>query len=113
MTGVGSGAERVVVVRNADSPTSCAIADDYAERRGVSHVVTVRCPDSAVIHPRAYEETVRARQILEDAGIGMSGLSLLPEFSLASETIDLTTYRRRIEAPLIDFLAAHPDIDVI
>ena len=40
-------ADRVVVVRNENSPVSRAVADDYAQRRSVQHVVCVRCQDSA------------------------------------------------------------------
>jgi hypothetical protein len=38
---------RVVVVRNDSSAISREIADDYIRRRGVRHVVTVRCQDAA------------------------------------------------------------------
>ena len=41
------GADRVVVVRNENSPVSRAVADDYAQRRSIQHVVGVRCQDSA------------------------------------------------------------------
>jgi len=40
--------DRVLVVRNGNSPISRAVADDYALRRGISNVVTITCPDSAV-----------------------------------------------------------------
>ena len=40
-------ADRVLVIRNARSPISCAIADDYAHRRGVANVLTVQCQDAA------------------------------------------------------------------
>ena len=40
-------ADRVVVVRNENSPVSRAVADDYAQRRSIQHVVCVRCQDSA------------------------------------------------------------------
>jgi uncharacterized protein (TIGR03790 family) len=42
------GVNRVLVVRNENSPVSRAVADDYALRRAVQNVVSVRCPDSAV-----------------------------------------------------------------
>ncbi|MGA2065433.1 MAG: TIGR03790 family protein [Thermoguttaceae bacterium] len=38
---------RVLVVRNENSPVSRAVADDYACRRGIPAVLSVRCPDSA------------------------------------------------------------------
>jgi uncharacterized protein (TIGR03790 family) len=40
-------ADRVVVVRNENSAVSRAVAEDYAQRRGIQHVVNVRCQDSA------------------------------------------------------------------
>ena len=40
--------ERVVVVRNGNSLVSRAVADDYAQRRGISNVLTISCPDAAV-----------------------------------------------------------------
>ena len=40
-------ADRVVVVRNENSDVSRAVAEDYAQRRGIQHVVSVRCQDSA------------------------------------------------------------------
>ncbi len=42
-----SDLDRVVIVRNDQSPISRAIADDYAQRRGVTHLLEVQCPDSA------------------------------------------------------------------
>jgi uncharacterized protein (TIGR03790 family) len=41
-------ADRVLVIRNGNSPISKAIADDYMERRGVSNVLEIACPDGAV-----------------------------------------------------------------
>ena len=38
----------VLVVSNADSPTSTAIAKDYAAKRGVTKSVVIHCADSAV-----------------------------------------------------------------
>src|SRR5580698_903905 len=38
----------VLLVYNADSPVSTAIANDYASRRGVKNIVTVHCADSAL-----------------------------------------------------------------
>jgi uncharacterized protein (TIGR03790 family) len=43
----GGDAARVLVLRNADSPVSCAVADDYVARRGIAHQLAVRCPDAA------------------------------------------------------------------
>jgi hypothetical protein len=40
------GADRVVVVRNENSAVSRAVAEDYAKRRGIQHVVSIRCQDS-------------------------------------------------------------------
>ena len=39
--------DRVVVIRNEDSPISVTVANDYLHRRGVRNVVSVRCQDSA------------------------------------------------------------------
>jgi uncharacterized protein (TIGR03790 family) len=44
---LASDADRVLVVRNGASPVSCAVADDYAQRRGVQNVLTIECPDAA------------------------------------------------------------------
>jgi len=44
---IAHDADRVVVIRNANSPISRAVADDYARRRGVHNIVTVVCPDAA------------------------------------------------------------------
>lgn len=57
-------AERVLVVRNENSPLSRAVADDYAKRRSVPNVLSVRCPDSATSAEREtitfanYEQTI-------------------------------------------------------
>lgn len=40
-------ADRVLVIRNSNSPISLAVADDYAKRRGIRHVLTIACPDAA------------------------------------------------------------------
>ena len=40
--------DRVLVVFNADSPVSKAIADDYVSRREVRNVLPVKCRDSAL-----------------------------------------------------------------
>ena len=44
-----------MVVRNANSPVSRAVADDYARRRGVRNILSVRCQDSAA---KAANETI-------------------------------------------------------
>ncbi|MDB5051427.1 MAG: hypothetical protein JWO30_4498 [Fibrobacteres bacterium] len=41
-------ADRVMVLRNTNSPVSKAIADDYSARRGVTHVLNISCQDAAV-----------------------------------------------------------------
>jgi len=46
-SGPARDVDRVAVVRNDDSPISCAVANDYSRRRGVANVVAVHCPDSA------------------------------------------------------------------
>ena len=40
-------ASRVVVVRNANSPVSESVADDYMQRRGVSNSLSIACQDAA------------------------------------------------------------------
>lgn len=40
--------DRVVVIRNEDSPISVAVANDYLHRRGLRNVVSVRCQDAAM-----------------------------------------------------------------
>jgi len=40
-------ADEVLLVYNADSPISTAIAKDYAARRRVTRMVAIHCPDSA------------------------------------------------------------------
>lgn len=39
--------DRVVVLRNENSRISRAIAEDYAQRRRVRHLLSIRCPDAA------------------------------------------------------------------
>jgi uncharacterized protein (TIGR03790 family) len=57
-------ADRVLVVRNDNSPISRAVADDYAKRRAVGNVLSVRCQDSAAsaanetISYAAYREAI-------------------------------------------------------
>jgi len=48
-------AQEVLVVYNAESPTSTAIAKDYAARRGVTQMLAVHCADAAV---SAVNETI-------------------------------------------------------
>jgi uncharacterized protein (TIGR03790 family) len=43
-----AGTDRVLVVRNGNSPISLAVANDYALRRSIRNVVTIRCPDAAI-----------------------------------------------------------------
>src|ERR1700746_1119872 len=43
-------ADRVLVLRNANSPVSRSVADDYAKRRGINQNPTIACPDAAVDH---------------------------------------------------------------
>ncbi len=56
--------DRVLVVRNENSPVSRAVADDYAQRRAVKNVFSVRCQDSAAnpgnetISYAAYEQAI-------------------------------------------------------
>lgn len=56
----------VLLVFNANSPISKAIADDYAAKRHVKNVVSIQCQDSAVvtrsetIRLAAYEEQIEA-----------------------------------------------------
>ena len=57
-------ADRVLVVRNENSPVSQAVAADYAKRRAVQNVLSVRCQDSAAnpgnetISSAAYEQAI-------------------------------------------------------
>ncbi len=41
-------ADRVLILRNSNSPISKAIASDYMQRRGVANVLDIACPDGAV-----------------------------------------------------------------
>jgi uncharacterized protein (TIGR03790 family) len=40
--------DEVLLVYNADSPISKSVADDYAQKRKVTNVLSIRCVDSAV-----------------------------------------------------------------
>ena len=55
--------DRVLLVRNADSPVSCAVADDYALKRGIGHVLSVHCPDAAV---QTGQETIGQEDYLRE-----------------------------------------------
>jgi Secretion system C-terminal sorting domain len=54
--------DRVLVIRNLNSPSSIAIADDYMERRGVNAMLDIYTQDGAIInqeymsYPYFYEE---------------------------------------------------------
>src|SRR5438874_1024847 len=39
--------DRVLVIRNMNSPVSQAVANDYMVRRGATHVLDIRVPDAA------------------------------------------------------------------
>jgi uncharacterized protein (TIGR03790 family) len=58
--------DRVLVIRNANSPVSQEVADDYCRRRGVRNILTVTCPDSAMgvqaetMSFKGFQETVEA-----------------------------------------------------
>lgn len=56
-------AARVLVMRNADSPVSCAVADDYVARRGIRHMLTIHCQDAATSSSR---ETIRYADVQRD-----------------------------------------------
>ncbi len=47
-------AGRVLLVQNADSPVSCAVADDYAAKRGIvaANRLAIHCPDAALFAER-------------------------------------------------------------
>jgi uncharacterized protein (TIGR03790 family) len=61
--GIARDTDRVLVVRNENSPASRAVAADYAKRRGVPNVLSVRCQDSAA---GAGSETVSFAAYQED-----------------------------------------------
>src|ERR1700722_16138327 len=58
-----SDVDRVVVVRNESSAISRAVAEDYSRRRGVSNIVSVRCPDAAV---DVLDETIDVNEYEKD-----------------------------------------------
>src|SRR5260370_25068860 len=43
----GELVDRVLVIRNLNSPVSQAVANDYMARRGATHVLDIRVPDAA------------------------------------------------------------------
>ena len=43
----GQASDRVLLVKNLESPISCSVADDYARQRSIKNIVTVKCVDSA------------------------------------------------------------------
>ena len=65
--------DQVLVVFNANSPVSCAIADDYARKRNVKNMLSIQCQDSALnaksetITWAAYTQSIenRVREYLE------------------------------------------------
>lgn len=61
-----SDPRRVVVLRNLDSAASCAIADDYARRRGVPHVLAVHCQDAATSPTAETAAYADVRAAIED-----------------------------------------------
>src|ERR1700720_1249737 len=93
----GRDADRVLVVRNGNSSISMAIADDYARRRGVQHVLTVKCKDSSILGNEVPNSDPLIRELL----------------GTKAETIDINSYRRDVEAPIRAYLAIHPGIDFI
>lgn len=58
-------AGRVVVLRNDASPVSCAVADDYARRRGVA-LLAIRCQDSATAPALETIPYAAAKRDIED-----------------------------------------------
>ena len=45
---------RVLVIKNTNSPVSIAVANDYMARRGVTNVLNISCPDDAVNSDNEY-----------------------------------------------------------
>ena len=93
----GGAADRVLLVRNGTSSVSMAIADDYARRRGVQHVLTIKCKDSSTLGDEVPNADPLFRILL----------------GTRAETIDISAYRRDIEAPIQAYLASHHGIDFI
>lgn len=104
---------RLLLVRNGNSPVSRAIAADYARRRGVRNVLTVMCQDSALV-PDRLARMVKLRRTLEQGGYAVTNIGLVATaVAVEAETIDFKIYRRDIEKPIRAFLTAHPGIDFI
>jgi hypothetical protein len=72
--------DRVLVIRNLNSPSSIAIADDYMTRRGVNAVLDVYTQDGAI-----------------------------PD----QEYMSFFIFFDEVEAPLLQYLEVHPEIDFI
>src|SRR5438105_3217755 len=94
---LANDADRVLVVRNGNSAISKVIADDYAHRRGVHHVLTISCKDSS----RLGNEVPNPDPLLR------------PFVGTKTETVDLSAYRKDVEVPIRAYLANHPGIDFI
>lgn len=90
-------ADRVLIIRNANSATSKSIADDYVRRRGIRHVLTISCKDSSSPNDEAYDVDTAFK----------------PYVGTKVETIDAVAYRRDIEAPVRAYLNSHSGIDFI
>lgn len=56
-------ADEVLLVYNADSPVSKSVADDYAAKRVIKHIVAIHCVDSAL---SADDETIPLKTYLAD-----------------------------------------------
>jgi len=74
-----------------------AIAGDYTRRRGVQHVLTINCKDSSILGDEVPNADSLFRILL----------------GTKAETIDISAYRRDIEAPIRAYLASHQGIDFI
>lgn len=89
--------DRVLLVVNANSPSSVDIGNDYIRKRRITHVLRIRCQDSAVLSGPIPNPDSRAGGILGTKG----------------ETVSLALYREVIEAPIKAYLSAHPGLDFI
>ena len=114
-TALADTVDRVLVLRNADSPISRAVADDYARRRGVHNVLTIHCRDAAIIltEPQLFEPSTKLRKFLEGGGYTIDPVTLFSAAAEQGESIDFLDYQRHIEGPLRAFLALHPEVDFI
>lgn len=108
-------ADRIVVLLNENSPVSRAVADDYARRRGVRSVLTIRCQDSAAVTSmdEAIHISAKMRRAVDSAGYTVSPSTFFPGVLRSAETIAFATYKLAVEKPLRAFLERNPDIDVI